>query len=660
MSSKFLGNTSNIDSLAQETTLEEINDKLTDLDVTVINTPLPVSGSFSGPVTIGDVILPMGGQTDNLGVSGSVSVSNLANPHPVSGTIAVSNLANPHPVSGTIAVSNLANPHPISGTVAVSSGTVTVSNLANPHPISGSVTVSNTVNTNDTDYKQVGQAIGSAQGPVILAEDATNSAVPLRVTGGNNSLRVDISGTSIGNQQINLNQVQGQDILTGNGPSFEVARAVQRVAICSDNNDVPIKNGIAGDINVNLNAQTSDITTTTKITDVVKDKKTLYQEDNLNVNASNWGTIVNSNWSPFATDRFKSFQAINLSEGDAALYFETASGGYGWARTVNKYQLKPSTISEITFSCILNCGNYGGGNVLDYTRIGLYSDDQSSQSTFPKTSIFLDYTDDASPSNQWRLVIYYNLGGNEKVTSVNFLTLPNAGIITTFKMVLYNYKKPIIYLYQLQDNDTGLWTYCTSLRLNSNRLFRNSFHFGSIISTSNANIAQAILLDFNIKTDAPEKIEYDELPVLRAYCSPLVSIVTANVKYAVLGVRMNPSNTIQTTIWLRSAIFDIDIGGKEVCVALYKNPTLSAPHTWSVTQDRVQFSTVIGTITVSSGFATAVRFGNSTSGSGNRTNVIDLPKKTIGLFEPGDEIYIVCEVLNTNNCDFHVAFNLEY
>lgn len=173
MSSKFLGLTSNISSLAQENTLGEINDKLISLDVTVTNTPLPVAGAGGGDATIIDVVTG-GLQTNDLEVS-------------------VTNLANPMPVSGTVSVSNLNNPMPVSGTVAVSGGSVDVDNFpatqsVNIHSFNG-----NTPVIGDLDYGRALCTTLATNSPNLFESNlgftnpatvsSTNPILPIRVGG---------------------------------------------------------------------------------------------------------------------------------------------------------------------------------------------------------------------------------------------------------------------------------------------------------------------------------------------------------------------------------------------------------------------------------------------------------------------------------------------
>jgi hypothetical protein len=121
---------------------------------------------------------------------------------------------------------------------------------------------------------------------------------------------------------------------------------------------------VAGDyLNINFAGQDFDINTL--IRDVTLDKKNRYQQDFLGVNAHNYEVISASNWSPFVTDRFKSFNFNTFQDADNEYFIQSKTGDYCYARTVNKFKIKPQSTTEINFSCNLLPGNVGGGNNLE-------------------------------------------------------------------------------------------------------------------------------------------------------------------------------------------------------------------------------------------------------------------------------------------------------
>jgi hypothetical protein len=213
----------------------------------------------------------------------------------------------------------------------------------------------------------------------------------------------------------------------------------------------------------------------------------------------------------------------------------------------------------------------------------------------------------------------------------------------------------------LGNNDSNLWNYCVSAQLSSSKLFRNEFYFGNILSTSNANTAQSALYNFEIKTNATKSGPYNDLPVYRAYAPPTqVTLGTSGNNWAVLGMKLNPSNTAQTTVWVTSVWVDIDALGRDVKIALYKNPTVDVAHSFTANIDRLQFSQLINTSQITSGEPTIFRYANTTQGGGQRSNELKVPEKALGLFDENDVIYLVLNTLLTNNGDCHVGFNYKY
>jgi len=65
-------------------------------------------------------------------------------------------------------------------------------------------------------------------------------------------INVDINSQTLSNVSTNVSQIAGSAINTGTGTMV----GTQRVTIASDNNDIPIKNGVGGDISVDINTQT--------------------------------------------------------------------------------------------------------------------------------------------------------------------------------------------------------------------------------------------------------------------------------------------------------------------------------------------------------------------------------------------------------------------
>ncbi len=226
MSSKFLGSTFDAQNIASESTLEEMNNKLDTLDVSIINTPLPVTGSIVlGPITIEDVDFGLGVQTDDL----SVSVTN----HP---SLTAVNLTQ---VGGSTVDVGAGTGGTATQRVIIDSS----QDLAHDGVITdvdfGVGTQTDLLATTIDESLLVGtqHADANVKGIVLLARDELKTEddvwAPLTINSFTGMLEVTLPGVS----ETSAREISGVDVEIGNGTS---AGGVQRVVIANDNDPLEI------------------------------------------------------------------------------------------------------------------------------------------------------------------------------------------------------------------------------------------------------------------------------------------------------------------------------------------------------------------------------------------------------------------------------------
>lgn len=495
--------------------------------------------------------------------------------------------------------------------------------------------------------------------------------------GTGNGLRVIIDSNQ---PAININKhfVSGNAIQIGNGTNGNC----ERVCIASDNSPISTTTDITkingntiqtGTSTSNTGCQTVQIVSDQPVLDVeIQNTNSLgceindvyigqydkMQTDKLGTYADTWELIQSSHFCPFLEDRFYETGTNNEASGDNSYYAETNSTDFAIIRTVQRFKFKPMSTVEVTFSCKLT--HYQSGtSALDYQRIGLFSSDISAAGNYPKTSICIESNRSYTPVDRWFAHLFKNL--NSGASDQNFISVPSSTAIDTFKFVIYNYPNPIVLFYQLQPDLTNTWHYASALRIND-QMYANEYYFGNIFSSSSANVATSTLYGFEIKESVPSFRLYDELPIYRSYNygNPPITLPAINTLYAISGIQLNDTNSTQTTVWIKNVVLNIESGGEEVYVCFYKNPTLSGAHSFAVTHGRVKFTTLVNSITLTSGLASFTHCGNSVSGSGRRVFTVEPPERTLGLFNEDDEIYLICESLAGINADVHVSWNYHY
>ncbi len=603
--SRFGGSNVISHDIATETTLTKIHAELETLN----------QGGGS-TVTIANVDLPVGGQTDDL----EVKVN--------SGTLNVGTCTNVTTVGTVTTITN-----------DVDTVITNVDFTAGDQSYPLTTTENEFVKTEDTIDEDT-------LGPVIFGQRGSE-AHPFPLSFDTGAVSCDLEYASIGNLGISWNKTNTYDIVTGNGTAL--TPFVPRVCIADDNSPIEVKPPDGG-----LDIIIKDV-------DIEKDGP--LQTSNLNVNSNRWEINSSSYWSPFMADRFVEFNADDSSDADNVFWIQGKETDWAWARTANKFRLKPNTTIEITFTCKL-IFDTTSGDPEDYNWFGLYATTPTGGDTFPKSSIMVGGQADFGTPNAWYMRLYHNNDQGVISTSANFLNVPTDNTPNTYKFVISNYPKTVVYLYQLNQDLDVTWKYITRLQLAHDRLGATEFYLGNIMSTTTATKPSSVLYNFEIKTNAPAFRLYDELPVYRSYFNTAqVRAAVIGTNYAVLGIRMNPDNNVDAAIYIKNIVLVVDDAGDEVILSAYKNPNFtSGSVVWSPKRDRAQFSTLVNTLIINgtTSYPWQSTWCNTTSGVGNRLSILEFPERSLALYDENDAIYISLITVNTANVDCHVTFNYYY
>ncbi len=433
----------------------------------------------------------------------------------------------------------------------------------------------------------------------------------------------------------NLTTINGTTLATGDSAS---GPGVQSVQIVNDQPAIEIKSS-------------SDIST------VLSDVQLVYSDNiqthNLNVNSNNWVVLASSYFSPFI-DRFVNFQGVNSTDANSAYFTETASSSFAIVRTANKFRLQPNSTIEVIFSVK---GSYEtNGNSNDYIRFGLFSEQRSVAGTYPKSSFCIEGNATYGSGNQWISQVFHaNINGSSAAGS--FSTTATDTDLQTFKFIIKNNAVPVMYVYQLDQSTDHEFNYCNRV-VGASPMESTEFYFGAEASCSSPVITSIEMKSFHIRENAGPFQMYRELPVSYGFAYLATVALDESSQFALSGIRLDPTVSQLSTVWIKSIDVVCGDNNELAYISIYKNPTLSAAHTWSITEQRVQFSTLIDTITVTSGTPIVLKVLESFGSPGGSLN-IELPHKTLGLFDVDDEIYIVGTSLSGNNTSLLLSWNYE-
>ncbi len=365
----------------------------------------------------------------------------------------------------------------------------------------------------------------------------------------------------------------------------------------------------------------------------------------------NWNNVISDVFAPF-TEKFIDVQGASTADINGFYTSTTPTNDYNVVYVEDKIRLCPFHALEFTIS-----GNFEydttTNDAHDYQRIGIMSNIPTGLGVLPNSAIW--FKADANNVNQWFGQIINN-GQMQVQNPLNLSHNPGDDLYFCFRIRVINNGGLISAHWFDYTQSTQVFRKVQELSL-SVPLENNEFYLCNYFGASTGLTTTSEIVSYQIRSDHPNMNPYPCFNQYLSFFHQTAQALTTGAIRAITAIRLNPSSTTQSTVFLHEIDTMATTGGGSWVLGIYRNPTLSGALTWN-NYGRIQYSTQQAAITVTAGTPSFIEYGVRWSGGGLGTNHYQVPMGSIALYEPSD--MIVFGIFSFANDSYASGFTVVY